>query len=467
MTDIIGKECIHVEVNGSESDALELQRTLPELCKNILAPAIERALEHAAPPAWRLCIERLEIDIGIVPLDQLERELAESVAQKLEKTLREQMPQGGAWQGLVSGNIEVKTEQRSILDGLIHFLTTGSLPWSLRLPKGSSLEQVLLNSWQEQVNRDQIPDATQDLRRALASPVPRARLMRQFSPDFLEIVLAILSPVAGSSLDEVRRVLDGCALPASQRAGLERQLWEELLAQVATGRAPSARYLAESAWRAAPPEARSALQGVLEREWPGSTGAAPAPAGLTGAVQEIPAPSLKTPVEPGGHPQSGGIYVENAGMILLHPFLPQLFHTLGMAEGGRLVQPERALCLLHFLATGQTTAPEYQLVLPKILCGLPLNMPVEADVALTATELEEASALLAAVLRHWEALRNTSPDGLRGAFLLRPGKISLRHGDWLLQVETQTCDILLDPLPWAISAVKLPWMEKLLWVEWR
>jgi hypothetical protein len=64
-------------------------------------------------------------------------------------------------------------------------------------------------------------------------------------------------------------------------------------------------------------------------------------------------------------------------------------------------------------------------------------------------------------------LRNTSPDGLRGTFLLRPGKVSLRNDDWLLQVEARTCDILLEQLPWGIGMIKLPWMEKMVWVEWR
>jgi len=75
--------------------------------------------------------------------------------------------------------------------------------------------------------------------------------------------------------------------------------------------------------------------------------------------------------------------------------------------------------------------------------------------------------LLQAVIGHWDALRNTTPDGLRGTFLTRPGKLSQRpDGDYLLQVESQSFDILLERLPWGIGVVKLPWMERMLWVEW-
>jgi hypothetical protein len=123
--------------------------------------------------------------------------------------------------------------------------------------------------------------------------------------------------------------------------------------------------------------------------------------------------------------------------------------------------------LLHFLATGQESAPEYALALPKLLCNIPLETPVAALTGLTGPDKDEAMALLEAVIGHWQALRNTSPDGLRGTFLVRPGKLSLRgDGDYLLRIETQTFDILLDDLPWGISIVKFPWMEKLLWVEW-
>jgi hypothetical protein len=93
---------------------------------------------------------------------------------------------------------------------------------------------------------------------------------------------------------------------------------------------------------------------------------------------------------------------------------------------------------------------------------------VEAPVALTVAEEEEAIALLEAVIRHWDAVGDTSVGGLRGTFLVRPGKLFQRgNGDDVLQVESRSFDILLDRLPWGIGMIQLPWMEKILWVEWR
>ena len=163
-----------------------------------------------------------------------------------------------------------------------------------------------------------------------------------------------------------------------------------------------------------------------------------------------------------------GIYIKNAGLVLLHPFLSRFFENLKISDSDILLQPHKALCLLHFLATGQTTMPEYELVLPKILCQMPFTAPVPLRVPLAESELEEANTLLNAVIGHWGALQNTSTEGLRNTFLLRNGKLTKKEdGDWLLQVEMQSFDILLDQLPWGFSMIKLPCMKQMLWVEWR
>jgi hypothetical protein len=480
MTDIIRQEFLHVQVNGTESDALTLEKTLPGLCRNGLTPAIERAMEHGAPPTGHLCIDRLEIDAGTVDLDKLEHDLSEAVAQKLEKVLRAQTSPEEMRLSPVAGKFHHKTEQRCITEAFVHFLTTGSLPWSFRLPKESSLEQVMLTSWQEQKSLGNLPDTARDaVLRALASSTARARLARQFSPLFRETLLSLVSPEASQIMGRIKQALSGSTVPTTTEGKcLERQLWETMFAEVASGRIPRSRYLVSRTWAALPDTAKenAELQRVLEVSWRDVTGNGRPAVCVAGMATKMNAVAAENAGEfssaewfPGGHPdiEEGGVYIENAGVILLHPFLPQLFGTLGIAAEDKMLQPERALGLLHFLTTGQVIAPEYELMLPKILCNVPLETPVDSEVTLTAGEQEEAVALLEAVVGHWAALRNTSPDALRGTFLLRPGKISLRDGDWLLQVESNSVDLLLELLPWGISPIKLPWMEKMLWVEWR
>jgi hypothetical protein len=159
-----------------------------------------------------------------------------------------------------------------------------------------------------------------------------------------------------------------------------------------------------------------------------------------------------------------------AGLVLLHPFLNMFFETVGLTENRRFKDDwsrRKAAALLYYLATGDVDAPEYELVLPKLLCAIPLHEPIDRDIELSEEDKFEADDMLKAAIDNWGALGSTSPDGLRGNFLVRDGKLTRTDTGWRLQVEAQSFDILLDRLPWGIHMVKLPWMEDMVLVEWR
>ncbi len=168
--------------------------------------------------------------------------------------------------------------------------------------------------------------------------------------------------------------------------------------------------------------------------------------------------------------EAAGLFVNQSGLVILHPFLQLYFEDVGLVEGDAFrdeVAQQTAIYLLHYLATGQTDAPEYELVLPKLLCGWSLNEPVARGLVLPDAALAEGENLLQAVIHHWQVLKSTSPDGLREGFLQRGGKLTrLDEGDWRLQVEQTAIDVLLSRLPWGFNVVKLPWMDSMLMVEW-
>lgn len=470
---VIRQQFLHVEVEGTESDGLALQRILPTLCEHYLTPALDAALERCTPLNGHLAVECLEIDAGIFTLEGLERELAESVARAIEKSLREEISRSQVVPAMEPRNVERRTEQQSVGEALVYFLRTGSLPWWFRLPQGRGLEQVVLDLWQGAAEKKvPLPALDDKVLRALAPASARQRLVWQFSPAFLGALLARLSPEGKKLMDSFLLTLRLYAEPAVGTKLLERALWEVVFADVAAGRTLTSAGVVDEAWDAvaAAIEMYPALTTWLELHRPGALDTARAT-----SSHHLEPPALRHAGSPNTNADSGeypdsveGIYIENAGLVLLHPFLPQFFTALAVATEDKILQPARALCLLHFLTSGQPIAPEYELILARILCNVPLQTPVEADVDLTNYEKEEAIALLEAVIRHWDVLGKTSPDGLRGTFLLRPGKVSLREdGDWRLQVESKGYDILMDQLPWSVSMIKLPWMEKILWVEWR
>src|SRR5690606_887113 len=71
---------------------------------------------------------------------------------------------------------------------------------------------------------------------------------------------------------------------------------------------------------------------------------------------------------------AGTIYINNAGLVLLHPFIPTYFNRLGMIEKGDFISEEarhRAVHLLQYLVYGTDQHEEHELVLNKILCNMP------------------------------------------------------------------------------------------------
>jgi Contractile injection system tape measure protein len=74
--------------------------------------------------------------------------------------------------------------------------------------------------------------------------------------------------------------------------------------------------------------------------------------------------------------------------------------------------------------------------------------------------------VLTSVIEYWNIVGNTSVDGIRESFLQRKGKLMYKESGWILQVEQQPYDMLLQHLPWNISMIQLPWMKQMLQTEW-
>jgi hypothetical protein len=164
------------------------------------------------------------------------------------------------------------------------------------------------------------------------------------------------------------------------------------------------------------------------------------------------------------------IAVQNAGLILLHPFLKQFFLTTKIINERNEIAISRqdlAVQTLHYLATGNENIFETNLVFEKFLCGIPLQIPVQKESLLNYTIKAEAITLLSEVIKNWPVLKNTSPDGLRQMFIQREGKLIQKEDkNFKLIVEQKAQDVLLERLNWNISIIKLPWLKELVFIEW-
>ncbi|MFB9080631.1 contractile injection system tape measure protein [Flavobacterium procerum] len=163
------------------------------------------------------------------------------------------------------------------------------------------------------------------------------------------------------------------------------------------------------------------------------------------------------------------IYIENAGLVLVHPFLSTLFDRTGLVKNGEFVSDEakfRAPHLLQYIVNHEQESPEHALLLNKILCGIDYQEAVTSGVVLTEIEINTANELLYVVTQQWEKLKNTSIKGLQESFLQRSGSLCLSSEGWTLVVENKAYDVLLQTLPWGLSFIKNSWMTEPIFVEW-
>ncbi len=420
---VIQKLTLEVEVNATgEVNQSDWLRRLREWLDDEFLPKLEASLQQALPTNGQTFrFGRLELDLGQFTSQRFEK----MAAAELPRLLPEVLERGEVETSEDAPQRVAPPEKE--LEALVFFLKTGRLPW-WKSPAPTSVDE-----WKRQLLETLRTGgfALGKLVGALREKTARQRLVGTFSEHFLKQLLTTVFAEQKSESSEYQDVvLDFIEKYASQK----------------TDRPPAT----EPDWEAVLERIFENKEAVISEEKPVS--------------DEAQQPVLKQTSEQ--FEAEEPIYIRNAGLVLLHPFLQMLLEELGLAKDGEVFKPERAVQVLHWLSVGRAGA-EWELPLNKLLCGLPQEAVISTKIRLTKRERDECQRLLEAAIRHWSALGDTSPEGLQGTFLCRDGKLSRKpNGSWLLQVEQRGFDVLLADLPWGISLVKLPWMPDLVWVEW-
>ena len=511
----------------SKADAFTLRARFRAELDQTLQPALSRIFDELAPGNEVLHLPRLEIHARVTSLEELADVLPDLVRRELGDRLRTPAPSGPS---ASTGLVRRTSVERSRLEALLHYLETGSLPWSdatwvrpadAARPDPLPLEEALaaasalraaapfdrpaLSRWFRLLQLV-AEDAWGSLARALAlppaPPAPRATAPARGTPppppreDGDDLAQAVAALAAASAfLSRHARLTLAAAAITSVRAGADRAasgaLFLAIVAEALGGTRPVPALVA-----VLPEEARPLFTRLLpepdptpppDRTAASSSPAAPGPAETqralapSGARAPAPEPAAREPDAlvrailgpPPDHAaeQPFGVLVASAGLVLLHPYLARFFGAAGIERPARGAIPPaslpRAAALLLYLATGEDEAPEHELAFIRILLGLAPAEPLPIGAGLLGpADRDEAEALLQAVIGHWGALGGTSPAGLRASFLARPGLVREDENGFRLQVEPASFDVLLRALPWGISIVRLPWMTKPIFAEW-
>lgn len=163
--------------------------------------------------------------------------------------------------------------------------------------------------------------------------------------------------------------------------------------------------------------------------------------------------------------------LSDAGLVLIHPFIPRFLHNLGLTDGkGRFrsgISRVHAVHLLREITGFDAPHFDHNLLLEKLLCGLSMDSLLPLDWDSNDKEKQEIQDLLEAVRSYLPSLANSSNQALQRAFLQRSGSVEPLEGSFLVRVESSAMDILLDDLTWENSIIVLPWLDNPIIVEWQ
>ena len=477
-------DCLELEVQaGDEALARQLLNRLSRLHRQALEQLLARVLDQLSPPGSLHRLERLELDLGEIPEDQLERQLP----QRLENALRQALtPRLGTAQ-------ETEAPETS-LSSHAPFPSPGGDPPEPLEPRLPSEDRLLPASPGEPGERALAvePHLSSDDR--LLPRSSEDRLLPRSSEDPGESTLELLAFFAATGTlpwwalrNDVRLIPSAfnafLRLPSEQSAHLRRQL-------VAVPAAPHRLRLAlDPAQRLLLSEllgagAGASLEGPVhpgerEREAPHGVEARPAGERSAGDPPASPSPPPAAAL-PEARPEvvlpprswlGEDLQVDGAGLVLLWPFLETLLDRLEWLSPERqfvgAAEQQRAMALLGFLVDGDPKPPEWRLPLVKLLCGASLESLWGLEGDLSEVEQGEAEKLLGAALAHAEGRLGEEIAILRGQWLQRPGLLTRRPGAWLLVVQGRDdLDGALEQLPWSCSWIRLPWMTELIQVAW-
>lgn len=456
MTHIIQKQTLELRLDEGP-DQKALQDDIAQRFMQEALPAINELFEDWIPAGNTFMIDRLELDLGEVKPENFSRELIRLLKEKLQLDLR---PEPAV---LLSKN-------QNLLQQFLYFLRNGHFSWTANGITLAQMERELPDVLEELK-----PEFKAEVLRELTGPTQLRRLSKQFSLAFqkkvaLELitiqrwkeVLTFLSVILPQNTNEA---LPTAFLSTSARLNrahtstdfLHQLLWE-IEFQMEFSEEDKVKFrlellqLARKKVGAKTKLVQKALQIMKQTE--------PKPSEENNHRSKAEDPANT----------SESIYIKNAGIVLLWPFLQRFFENLDFMQNGEFnsrKEQEKAICLLQFLANPEGEISENLLPLNKLLCGLDVSVLVPTDdVEINEKTTADAREMLEAVIRNWPKLGNTSVQGFQTAFLQREGLLKKTDNGWKLKVEQRSFDILMDTLPWSITIINLPWMPKAIHVVW-
>ncbi len=508
-THIINK--MYLEVNTtSKEQGYRIKDNLDAFLKEEVFPAIENKLKTLEKQVQHriLRIEKLDFEIELkndFKLTDVKQKIVTGIENSIQEQLQKSKEQSIRVEDNLSSeeNLDLLNTDSNTARALMYFLEKGTTPWWGNkelfsfLFDEKVLEEIfqtksLVNVFQEKLKKKKI----------------RKRFIQQFSDIAIKKTLSKIFTTSGITILTPQKLdSEFEEFITSVSLGLRLEIWDEIIHFFQTNNIQKL-YMALSRWKdvvtskpaqnkdnisdeidekvtKAPKDSKHKFHWIevvlksIDNQFPEirtrisqeiKTGKN-IPQKLSEDIVDVQFNTTNKPLEEIYEKEEEiteeGYYIENAGLILVHPFLKNFFeHCKLINNQNEINNSELAVHLLHYLATKQEKQPEHQMIFEKFLCNIPLHQSINRNIEISQEFKTQSEELLEAMIQNWRALKNASSDLVRNEFLQRSGKLILNGKNPKIIVERKTQDILLDRLPWNISIIKLPWKDKLIFVDW-
>ena len=124
------------------------------------------------------------------------------------------------------------------------------------------------------------------------------------------------------------------------------------------------------------------------------------------------------------------------------------------------------MAMLHYVSYGADEYQEYDLPLNKLICGLTLVEPVACAMELSSADKTACDQLVEKAIDFYADFKDASIKEVREFFLQRPASLGVRDRCWLLRIEPEGRDMLLEDFPRENLGIHYPWMVDAIVIEW-
>jgi Contractile injection system tape measure protein len=481
---IIQKNIIEIELPASE-DAFIWQETLVRLCEEKMEKILEDLLDELDSPNATISIDQIHIELENISTKNFEKQFLEAFKTAIRIELIEKINVEKQFFSVLPN--EFLLSQKSEFQLFIYFLKNGTFPWWAKADSIAEIENKIIQYLSY--------ESKENLRRILAETFKNENVRRRFVFQFTENFQSNFLHFFDIKYEQIIGFFEAVFMEVSKllyqenysKKEVNKLIKIELLNNIIEGKVLNISILFENIFyqlnsksslinQKTAVEIEDFIQKITfvfqEKKQTYSINSENIDFevfkdNIFAKNTEKKVTSINKSSKENQAETIEGIYINNAGLVLLAPFLSEYLKACEAVQKEELIDKDLAIHAIQYLITGKQETPENELVLNKILCGIPIETEIVLAVELSEEIKAEAKKMLEAVIFYWDILQDTSIEGLRNSFLKRKGKISTKSdGDWLLQVEQEGYDMLLGHLPWTYSIIKLPTMNKTLWVEW-